>query len=389
MQNPAAFTGNLNFLDFGDLLQLIGSSGNSGMLRLTSRYAPEPGFVYFVKGNPVDATNGRLTGIDALYAMFGWIDGDFEFYKESIARQTIINKSRMEIILDGLKMLDEGEIKKLGPLSLNHKPSYSFDSSNSLPLIRGPLVDYMYIVDEEDFFDGYKIVEEGKHGGWIWVILEGIVHIVKETNNGPVTILRIGPGAFIGSIASFLVRENSRGATAVAFGNVQLGVLDSQRLAREFAIMSPDFRQFVSSLDRRLKLITNRMVDIFLGNNSGEDFLLNKTPLVKQGDTDSGIVSIVRGQATVVRETGTVKVPLCNLNSGDFFGHIPFLNAGHEPHSAAVYASKDIETTQLDSGHLSREFKQLSSTFQHLIEMTATCISVTTMIVCEEDKKKN
>ena len=88
---------------------------------------------------------------------------------------------------------------------------------------------YLYVVDEEDFFDGEHIVEEGKHGSWIWVILEGVVDIVKEMDSGTIPIVRIGDGSFIGSMASFLLQGHIRTATAIAVGNVQLGVLDSQR----------------------------------------------------------------------------------------------------------------------------------------------------------------
>ncbi len=77
-------------------------------------------------------------------------------------------------------------------------------------MIKGPLVDYTLVVDEESFFDGDEIVREGSHGNWIWVILEGTAQIVKQTPAGPFRLLKVGDGAFIGSLSSLLTGENVR-----------------------------------------------------------------------------------------------------------------------------------------------------------------------------------
>jgi CRP-like cAMP-binding protein len=172
----------------------------------------------------------------------------------------------MGIILEGMKLLDDGHIKKVGPANTADKAADMKRLLSKTAIVKGPLVDYMYVVDEEDFFDGEHIVEEGKHGSWIWVILEGVVDIVKEVDSGTIPIIRIGDGSFIGSMASFLLQGHIRTATAVAVGNVQLGVLDSQRLAQEYAGMSLEFRTFLTSLDKRLKQLTDRIVEYHDGN---------------------------------------------------------------------------------------------------------------------------
>ena len=222
--NNAALSGDLTFISLGDILQLLGSNGSTGILRIMSKYAPEPGLIYCMDGNPVDASNGSLRGLDALFSLFGWVEGNFEFTQEKVQKENVIKKSRMELILDGLSMLDDGVIEKLGPISFEKKVSDSSGVKTTIPLIKGPLVDYMYVVDEEEFSDGSIIAEEGKHGSWVWVILEGVVEIVKETSQGPLKLHRLGAGAFIGSVASFLMGDNVRGASVVAVGNVQLGV---------------------------------------------------------------------------------------------------------------------------------------------------------------------
>ena len=61
--------GNLDFLSLGDILQLLGSNSSTGILRVRSKYAQEPGFIYFINGNPVNALAGPLNGLDAVSAL--------------------------------------------------------------------------------------------------------------------------------------------------------------------------------------------------------------------------------------------------------------------------------------------------------------------------------
>ena len=272
--NPSTknvLTGDLKYLGLGDILQLIGANASTGVLKLSCRFAPHPALVYFKEGNPVDARCGDLGGLEALYPLFGWTEGAFEFTLNEVHGPNTINKSRMGIILEGLKLKDDGKIEIIGPDSLPGVTQPLGPSGEEIPLVKGPLVDYMYVVDEEDFFDGEHIVEEGRHGNWIWVILEGVVEIAKETSSGTLPIIRLGSGCFIGSLATFLVHGNIRAASVVAVGNVQLGVLDSQRLAQEYAGLPRAFRHLLVSLDRRLKATTTRVIGVAADSTTGAD----------------------------------------------------------------------------------------------------------------------
>jgi len=250
-------------------------------------------------------------------------------------------------------------------------------------IVKGPLVDYMYVVDEEDFFDNEHIVEEGKHGSWIWVILEGVVDIVKEVESGTIPIIRIGDGSFIGSMASFLLQGHIRTATAIAVGNVQLGVLDSQRLAQEYAGMSLEFRTFLTSLDKRLKQLTDRIVEYHDGNIQTADILKDKKVLIRQEKAEEEQLYVVKqGRASVVRNTENGPVFLCHLYKGDFFGDVPFLHLGQEPDSASIYGSENIKIAKIEAVTLQKEYNRLSTTFKNIVDNMATCISVTADIVC-------
>lgn len=382
MNDQVILAGNLDFLNLGDLMQLLGGNGSSGTLRLLSRYASGPGFIYFENGNPINASNGKLVGLEALYSLFGWTEGEFEFTRENFNKERLITKSRMGVILDGLRMLDDGQIEKLGPATMGGKEDDATDIQGGIPMIRGPLVDYMYIVEEEDFYEGDAIVEEGKHGSWIWVILEGVVEITKEAHTAPLPIMRVSDGSFVGSMASFLVQANTRNATATALGNVQLGVLDSQRLAQEYSRMSPEFRNFIISLDRRLRQVTNRCVEIHDRTVNIDDYVKNKKPVIRQGNPEERLFQIRQGRVSIVKETEAGQVPLIQLQQGDFCGHVPFIDHGLEPDGASVLATDDFKVAALDAVKLKQDFDRASSMFRNIIQNVAACIAATSVVAC-------
>jgi len=387
MAGNVAFAGNLSFLNLGELIQLLGTTGGTGTLYVSSNYASQPGLIYIEKGNPIDAANGSKTGLDALFSLFGWIDGQFEFVPEDITCQKVITKSRMEIILDGLRLLDEGQVEVLGRATVESETEPRVAKSGSIPLIKGPLVDYSYVVDEEGFYDGEEIVREGNHGNWIWVVLEGVVEISKETPKGTLKVLRIGDGAFLGSVTALLKGDNVRSATVTAVGNVQLGMLDTQLLTSEMANLSLDYREFVRGLDERLKQTTQMAADIYGQDKKIVEFLKGKKVLIKQGRDEKRLFRVSSGQAYVARETDAGVVPIACLQKGDYFGHMPFLDLGHEPYSASVLGAPDLKLNFMDPQELEREHDKLSSTLKNLLAHLSTSISATTLIACDFYKK--
>ena len=389
MNNTVALSGSLDFLNLGELLNLLGTNGSSGVLHIKSNYSSEPGLVYLDKGNPIYAVNGSVTGQEALFSLFGWTDGQFEFVEENVNCEKAINKSRMEIILDGLRLLDEGKIEKVGPATATKTPPGSETTSGKVPLIKGPLVDYSYVVDEEGFYDGDEIIQEGNHGDWIWVILEGTAEIIKQTANGPLQMLRIGDGAFLGSVAALFSGGRVRSATVKAVGNVQLGMLDSQLLANELANVSADFKSLLTSIDSRLQQIIETAVEITNNNDQLDDLVKGKKQLIKQGQNEERLFTIKEGEAIIARQTENSYVPLVRLKKGDFFGRVPFLDMGHEPYSAAVFSSENLKLAAVDSEKLKSEHEGLSSTLKNIIEHLATSVSVTTLVTCGFKKEKS
>ncbi len=384
MASDVDFSGKLSFLNLGELLQILGSSSATGTLRIYSS-KPNPGLIVLDKGNPINAANGALSGLDALFPLFGWTEGRFEFTRETPACERTIKKGRMEIILDGLRLLDEGKIEKLGPAVPDGNAAEGADPaqaprSDLPPLIKGPLVDYSYVIDEEGFYDGDEIVREGSHGNWIWVILEGAAEITKSTPNGPLKLLRVGDGGFLGSLASLLAGTNVRSSTVTASGNIQLGMLDSQLLSSELANLSSDFKTLIRSLDKRLRCVTTIAAQAAAGDRSFMDEIAGKKIAIKEGQTEDRLFRVREGQVVVARQTPAGPIPLVTLEKGDFFGHIPFLTIGHEPYEATVFSSADLKLAAVDSKAIEAEHHRLSGTLRNIIGHLAACISATTLV---------
>ena len=151
--------------------------------------------------------------------------------------------------------------------------------------------------------------------------------------------------------------------------------------------MSDPFRSLAISLDKRLKQVTDMAVNINLDKIRIENYINGKNQLITQGDSEADLYQIMEGEAHILRHTENGYVPLANLHSGDFFGNVSFLDLGHEPYQASVFASEDLKVKKMDLDVLQKEHSRLSPTFKNFLEHLATSVSVTSMLACEFHKK--
>ncbi|MBW1818732.1 MAG: cyclic nucleotide-binding domain-containing protein [Deltaproteobacteria bacterium] len=369
----SALKGDVQFISVPEVLQLLGGNGATGELRLGTD-TEEIGTIYVRDGNPIDATRGTKKGVEALYSLVASEKGGFEFLPKAVRRKDIVKKGRMEVILDALRMVDEGRPEASPAGGKPRDPA----SASDLPVIRGPMASYLYVVEHEEFSDGQRIVSEGKYGQWLWVILEGVVDITKETPKGPLTLLRLGEGAIIGNITGFSLEKSMRNSTASAVGNAHLGVLNYQLLSNEFALMSGEMKQFLISLDGRLRQLTDLAAQYYGNTIRPKAYVAGKTLLLKQNSLAKGLFKITQGEASVVRGKRKQILPLALLGPGDYYGRVPFLQIGHEPDGASVMASKDLRATQVDSNRFLEEYDGLSAMFKAMISHVANAISFLT-----------
>ena len=258
-----------------------------------------------------------------------------------------------------------------------------------IKIIKGPFVNYAHILEEEDYADGESIVKQGGHGKWIWVVLEGVVNICKETPTGLLTVARIGEGCFVGTITALSIREYARSASATtAEGHVRLGLLDTEYLSREYSSLSPDFKMLLLSLDARLRQVTDLVVELTAEGDRNKEFMKDKKVILNKGAPDTKAFKINSGELCVVGESKRGPLALLSLQKGDIFGNLPFLDLGHEPSSASVIASEDTSLDEFDAMILQEEYERLSEVFRNLVFNISTYIFMTTRMAYHLHEKR-
>ncbi|MBW1682325.1 MAG: cyclic nucleotide-binding domain-containing protein [Deltaproteobacteria bacterium] len=116
-----------------------------------------------------------------------------------------------------------------------------------------------YIASEETYEDRTVIIEEGSKGEWIFVVLEGRVKVKKKTEKGKVTLDTLKEGDIFGEMVLLEQRKGVRTASVVADGRVRVGVLDTQRVVRDYESLSPQLKDLIRTLIVRLKETTARV----------------------------------------------------------------------------------------------------------------------------------
>ena len=123
-------------------------------------------------------------------------------------------------------------------------------------------IDPFMILEEEEHEDGDVILREGTSTDWIYIILEGRVRVQKTTPRGAVAITTLEEGHFVGEMAFLEKGKVPRAASAIAVGHVKLGVLDQDRLSKEYDLLSPLFRKLILTLVRRIRNVTDMAVGL-------------------------------------------------------------------------------------------------------------------------------
>jgi hypothetical protein len=194
----------------------------------------------------------------------------------------------------------------------------------------------------------------------------------------------LGEGCFVGTFTSFTFREHARTATVTALGDVHVGLLDTSRLHTEYSALSPDFKRLLLSLAGRLRKVTDRAVGPAGNGSSHQKEIRQQRLILAKGAANEELFSVAAGTAQVVRPLPQVDLPLLTLERDDVFGHLPFLDMGHEPHYASVRASKDLKMEKLDGRRIQHEYESLSRVFRNLIDNMSTCVAVTTKEACRQ-----
>jgi hypothetical protein len=101
-----ALTGHLSDLSLSELIEFFCNQRKTGLLKVL--YPQGPGNFYLQQGSVVDARVGVLRGIDAVYFALTLPNAKFEFSGSVEATERTINQPWTQVVLEGLRRLDEG-----------------------------------------------------------------------------------------------------------------------------------------------------------------------------------------------------------------------------------------------------------------------------------------
>src|SRR3979409_1996708 len=101
-----AVTGHLSDLSLSELIEFFCNQRKTGQLKVL--YPQGHGYFYLQTGSVVDARIGVLRGIDAVYYALTLPNAKFEFGGAFEPTERTINQPWTQVVLEGLRRLDEG-----------------------------------------------------------------------------------------------------------------------------------------------------------------------------------------------------------------------------------------------------------------------------------------
>jgi hypothetical protein len=132
-----ALKGDLSEISLLDIVQILDTSQKSGKLVVLSEGCE--GTIFFNSGKIVDAAYRDRRGEPAMYALVAVKGGSFVYRPSSVSYEVVITNSNTNVILEGLRLLDEAN-RDSGEFGSNpveaplpspsvQPPDSSFDSS--------------------------------------------------------------------------------------------------------------------------------------------------------------------------------------------------------------------------------------------------------------------
>jgi CRP/FNR family cyclic AMP-dependent transcriptional regulator len=110
------------------------------------------------------------------------------------------------------------------------------------------------------------IIKQGEQGDCMYVIQEGLVEIVNETDRGEVLLALRGKGEFFGEMAIF--ERDVRSATVRAVGEARVLTIDKKNLLRRIHEDPSLAFHLLQSLSARLRELSAEVAQIKIAQES-------------------------------------------------------------------------------------------------------------------------
>ena len=114
--------------------------------------------------------------------------------------------------------------------------------------------------------DTEVIIKQGGQGDCMYVIQEGLVEIIKETDRGEVLLAVRGKGEFFGEMAIF--EREQRSATVRALGEAQVLTIDKKNLLRRIHEDPSLSFHLVQAMSARIRKLSEEVAEIKVAQES-------------------------------------------------------------------------------------------------------------------------
>ena len=101
------------------------------------------------------------------------------------------------------------------------------------------------------YHDAEIIIKQGEQGDWMYIVQEGMVEIVSETEQGEVLLALRGKGEFFGEMAIF--ERKPRSATVRALGEARVLTLDKKNFLRRIYEDPSSAFQLLQTMSARIR----------------------------------------------------------------------------------------------------------------------------------------
>ena len=119
--------GSLSEFSVDDILQFLGSSGKTGLLRITRQphTMAQMGSVFFVDGKMVHAELESLQGEEVIHNMMLWDEGRFVFDPDITSEARSIREANATVLIEAARRKDEWDYMAKAIPSLDWIPEFT------------------------------------------------------------------------------------------------------------------------------------------------------------------------------------------------------------------------------------------------------------------------
>lgn len=202
--------------------------------------------------------------------------------------------------------------------------------------------------------DGQDIVTQGAPGDAFYVLLDGTVQVLKETNGKVIALSDLEAGAYFGEQALLGKKAGLRAATVRARGECRVASITAEVFNQVIAALGQNRDRFENDASAYVYRQISKSLDAFLASELDESeegverriFRSGET-LVREGEPTDSVFMLLSGVTVATRQIGGQSREVSRMGVGQLIGELGVIKG--EPRAATVTADGDVEALQISA----------------------------------------